>query len=148
VQFIVTLDADGQHDADAIERLVAPLADDGIDAVLGSRFLDPETVRTMPATRKALLRLATRVTRVTSGLRLTDTHNGMRAFRRTAVEQMVLRQDRMAHASEIQSEIARLRLRYREVPVRVVYTPYSLSKGQRLIDAVSIVWDLLVAKAR
>ncbi len=147
-RFVVTFDADGQHDAAAIPRMIAPLASGEFDVTLGSRFLDGEGFTGMPATRKALLRLATRLARLTTGLDLTDTHNGMRAFRGEVLERMIHRQDRMAHASEIQAEIARLGLRYREVAVRVTYTDYSLSKGQRLIDAVSILWDLLAAKAR
>lgn len=147
-EFVVTFDGDGQHDFDAVARMIEPLASDEADVVLGSRFLDETMTHAIPATRKALLRLATRLARLTTRLRLTDTHNGMRAFRRTAVERLVLRQDRMAHASEILAEIARLRLRYRETPVHVVYTQYSLHKGQRLLDAISVVWDLVAGKAR
>lgn len=147
-RFVVTFDADGQHDPGAIPRLVAPLANGEIDVTLGSRFLEPDSVGNIPASRKALLRLATRLARWTTGLQLTDTHNGMRGFRREALNRIRLQQDRMAHASEIQHEIARLKLRYLEVPVSVTYSDYSLSKGQRLIDAVSVLWDLLIAKTR
>jgi polyprenyl-phospho-N-acetylgalactosaminyl synthase len=149
MRYVVTFDADGQHDPEAVGRLLEPLATGAVAVTLGSRFL-PGTDRpgNIPATRKVLLRLATRLARWTTGLKLTDTHNGMRAFRRDALERLVLGQDRMAHASEILAEIARLRLSYQEVPVQVSYTPYSLSKGQRFLDAVSVLWDLLVAKAR
>ena len=147
-RFIVTFDADGQHDPDDVHRLVEPLAANVTSVTLGSRFLDAAGHRDMPASRKVLLRLATRLSRWSTGLELTDTHNGLRGFRRDALEQLLLVQDRMAHASEIQTEVARLHLPYQEVPVRVVYTAYSLSKGQRLVDAVSILWDLLIAKAR
>ena len=146
-EFVVTFDADGQHDPEAVAALIEPLVAGTSAVTLGSRFL-PGTDSPIPATRKALLRVATRVARWTTGLRLTDTHNGMRAFRRDALERMVLQQDRMAHASEILSEIARLGLPYQEVGVRVAYTAYSLAKGQGVIDAVSVLWDLLIAKAR
>ena len=46
------------------------------------------------------------------------------------------------------SQIARLRLPYQEAAVRVAYTDYSLAKGQGVLDAVSVVWDLLIAKTR
>ena len=98
--------------------------------------------------RRLLLRAATAMARLTTGLALTDTHNGMRAFRCDVLKRMVLEQDRMAHASEILTQIARLQVRYREVPVRVAYTAYSLAKGQRMVDAISVLWDLLIAKAR
>ena len=144
----VTFDADGQHSPEAIEPLVAPIARGETDVTLGSRFLDPASAREVPATRRALLRLATLLARVTTGLRLTDTHNGLRAFSTDALGRLNLQQDRMAHASEIQAEIAGQRLRYQEVPVQVAYTEYSVAKGQRVVDSVSIIWELLLAKLR
>lgn len=147
-EYVVTFDADGQHQPQDVATLVQPLARDEADVTLGSRFLRPEDTSSMPPIRRAVLRLAAGLARRTTGLALTDTHNGLRGFTRGALSRMVLQQDRMAHASEIQTEIARLRLRWVEVPVRVSYTPYSMAKGQRLIGAVSILWDLLVAKMR
>ena len=148
-RYVVTFDADGQHDPDAIAALVEPLASGPAVVTLGSRFLPGSGAPdNMPATRKVLLRLATGLERKTTGLNLTDTHNGLRAFRREALERLVLHQDRMAHASEILAEIARLNLPYQEVRVHVKYTDYSLAKGQGLFDAVSVLWDILIAKAR
>lgn len=146
--YIVTFDADGQHRPEDIAPMLEPLANGGADVVLGSRFLRPEDTHSMPPLRRAVLRLAARVARRSTGLALTDTHNGLRAFTRDALSRLELQQDRMAHASEIQTEIARLGLRCMETPVRVSYTQYSMAKGQRLTGAVSILWDLLVAKMR
>ncbi len=147
--YIVTFDADGQHDMGALARLLAPLVDGSAEVALGSRFLaDDGLPEGMPTSRRMMLRAASWLARQTTGLELTDTHNGMRAFSRSALERIVLEQDRMAHASEILTQIARLHLRYREVPVRVSYTAYSLAKGQRMLDAISVLWDLLIVKAR
>ena len=146
--FVVTFDADGQHDPEAVAALVAPLVSGAADVVLGSRFLRPEAPGEMPMRRRWLLRTATWVSRTTTGLPLTDTHNGMRAFTTAAIRRMQLSQDRMAHASEIQAEIARHGLRCVERPVRVHYTSYSLAKGQRSMDAISILWDLLLTPRR
>lgn len=147
-RFVVTFDADGQHDPAAVATLLAPLVAGEADVVLGSRFLDPAASLAVPPLRRMLLRVATWVGRVTTGLPLTDAHNGLRAFTAMALRQLELTQDRMAHASEIQAEIARHRLRCLERPVRVSYTAYSLAKGQRLVDAVSILWDLLLTPRR
>ncbi|MGQ0704310.1 MAG: glycosyltransferase family 2 protein [Gemmatimonadales bacterium] len=147
-EYIVTFDADGQHDPADVERLVAPLAGGLAEVALGSRFLRPGDTYAIPGFRRRLLPLMASISRLRSGLRITDVHNGLRAFRRDAIRRMRLRQDRMAHASEIHREIARLSLRHVEVPVRVLYTPYSVSKGQRLTNAVNILWDLLAAKLR
>jgi glycosyltransferase involved in cell wall biosynthesis len=143
-EIVVTFDADGQHRRDDIARLVAPLVRGEADVVLGSRFL--EHAADVPAARRALLRAGLLFTRLTSGLRLTDTHNGLRAFSRRAASLMSLRQDRMAHASEILDRIRSHRLRYVEVPTRVLYTDYSRAKGQRARGALRIVFDYFIDK--
>lgn len=148
VHYVVTFDADGQHHPEAIDRLVQPLVHGDADVTLGSRFLESDSRAGVPATRRWLLHAATRLARWTTGLDLTDTHNGLRGFRIEALRRLDLHQDRMAHASEILAEIARHHLTVREVPVHIVYTDYSQAKGQRMVDAVSILWDLIISRAR
>jgi glycosyltransferase involved in cell wall biosynthesis len=143
-EFVVTFDADGQHRAADIERLVAALREAHADFALGSRFLG-HTVA-LPAARRLLLRAATIFTQLTTGLRLTDTHNGLRAMTRRGASRIRLRQNRMAHASEILAQIAASGLPYVEVPVRIEYTAYSLAKGQRLGDALAILFDLFARR--
>jgi polyprenyl-phospho-N-acetylgalactosaminyl synthase len=137
---IVTFDADGQHRVSDITRLVEALSHEQADFALGSRFLGQ--TYNLPWARRWVLRAATVFTRLTTGLRLTDSHNGLRALTRRGACAIRLRQNRMAHASEIVSEIARSRLPYVEVPVTIEYTAYSLAKGQRLGDSVMILLDL------
>jgi glycosyltransferase involved in cell wall biosynthesis len=143
-EFVVTFDADGQHRAADIERLVAALREARADFALGSRFLG-HTVA-LPAARRQLLRAATTFTQLTTGLRLTDTHNGLRAMTRRGAGAIRLRQNRMAHASEILAQVAASGLPYVEVPVRIEYTAYSLAKGQRLGDALAILFDLFARR--
>ncbi|MBI3154575.1 MAG: glycosyltransferase family 2 protein [Burkholderiales bacterium] len=142
--FIVTFDADGQHASDDVARLLAPLHDGQADIVCGSRFLGA-TIDAPPLRRPAL-RLAALLTRLTTGLRVTDAHNGLRAMTRNCAQQVRIRQDRMAHASEIVREVARLRLRLSEVPVTIRYTEYSLRKGQGLLSGLRILFDLLLSR--
>jgi glycosyltransferase involved in cell wall biosynthesis len=139
-EFLVTFDADGQHRVTDIPRLIDALQREGADFALGSRFLG--ATHNVPRLRRWVLYAATMFTRLTTGLRLTDSHNGLRAFSRQGAAAIHLRQNRMAHASEILAEIARSRLRYVEVPVAIDYTAYSLAKGQRLSDSVLILLDL------
>jgi len=141
---IVTFDADGQHRASDIAALLNALKRDGSEFALGSRFLG-RSLR-LPATRRVLLRAATLFTRLTTGLCLTDTHNGLRAMTRRGAAAIHLRQNRMAHASEILSQIASSGLEYSEVPVTIEYTNYSLAKGQRLGDALTVLFDLFAEK--
>jgi glycosyltransferase involved in cell wall biosynthesis len=141
---IVTFDADGQHRASDIEVLLSALKRENAEFALGNRFLGQSS--RMPISRRVLLRLATLFTRLTTGLRLTDTHNGLRAMTRQGAAAIRLRQNRMAHASEILSQIADSGLRYVEVPVTIEYTAYSLAKGQRIGDSLTILSDLFTEK--
>ena len=141
---IVTFDADGQHRAADVAKLVDALAAERADFALGSRFLG--TTLEMPASRKILLRAATWFTRLTTGLKLTDAHNGLRAMTRRGALSIRLRQNRMAHASEILGQIAASGLEYVEVPVTIEYSGYSLAKGQRSGDFVAILLDLFARR--
>jgi glycosyltransferase involved in cell wall biosynthesis len=137
---LVTFDADGQHRVSDIPRLLEALRHERADFALGSRFLGHTT--NLPTLRRWLLQAATLFTRLTTGLLLTDSHNGLRALTRKGAAAIRLRQNRMAHASEILVEIAQSGLRYVEVPVTIDYTAYSLAKGQRIGDSVTILLDL------
>jgi glycosyltransferase involved in cell wall biosynthesis len=149
-EIIVTFDSDGQHRIEDIPALLAPLRRGEADVALGSRFLAPDqsALVQIPARRRAVLRMAAVYTRFTTGLPVTDAHNGLRAFTAAAARRVQIHQNRMAHASEILAQIASNRLRLVEVPVVIRYTPYSLAKGQRLSNALNILWDLLLGHIR
>lgn len=143
-RYVVTFDADGQHDPADIERLVMPIVRGECDVALGSRFLgQAEGISLM---RRLTLRLGVWFTWLTSGVRLTDAHNGLRAFSRAAAEVVDIRLDGMAHASELVDIIRRNRLTFREAPVTIRYTDYSRAKGQSTGGALRIVMHYLVGK--
>jgi polyprenyl-phospho-N-acetylgalactosaminyl synthase len=141
---IVTFDADGQHRTGDIARMLDALAVHRADYALGSRFLGRAV--NLSTARRLLLAAATWFTRFSSGLALTDTHNGLRAMTARGAAVISLRQSRMAHASEILDQIASSGLGYVEVPVTIEYSEYSLAKGQRLGDAVTILVDLFAGR--
>jgi glycosyltransferase involved in cell wall biosynthesis len=141
---IATFDADGQHRVADIARLLDALAANGVDFALGSRFLGQAL--NLPPSRRLLLAAATSFTRAATGLAVTDTHNGLRAMTARGAAHIQLRQNRMAHASEILHQIARSGLNYVEVPVTIEYSAYSLAKGQRLTDALFILIDLFARR--
>jgi polyprenyl-phospho-N-acetylgalactosaminyl synthase len=145
-EYIVTFDADGQHRTDDIRALIDAQVRTGADVVLGSRFLGH--AKDIPWLRRIVLRLAVLFTRLGSGVKLTDAHNGLRLLSRQAAERIRIRQNRMAHASEIIDQISALRLTLTEAPVTIVYTDYSLRKGQPLGNAVNILADLLIARLK
>jgi glycosyltransferase involved in cell wall biosynthesis len=142
--YIVTFDADGQHRPEDIGGLLDTQVKTGADVVLGSRFLGH--AENIPRLRWMILQLAIVFTRVTSGVKLTDAHNGLRLLTRRAAERIHIRQNRMAHASEIIDQIGALGLTVVEAPVTIVYTEYSLRKGQKLGNAFNILINLIVAR--
>jgi len=143
-KIIVHYDADCQHEADEIDDIVKPLLLGQAEVALGSRFLEKKS--NIPLLRKIVLKGGIIFTRITSGLRVTDTHNGFRAFTRGAAEKINITQDRMAHASEILDEISRYKLKFVEIPVTVKYSKASLEKGQSSLNSIKIVWEYLTGK--
>lgn len=143
-EILVTFDADGQHQAEEIKRLLEPIQSGVVDVCLGSRFLDSKS--NVSWHRALLLKLGALLMNLLYGIQLTDSHNGFRAFSRTAIQKLVLKADRMEHASEILEEIAKKSLRYKEIPVTITYTDYSLSKGQSSLAAFEIAWNMIKSK--
>jgi polyprenyl-phospho-N-acetylgalactosaminyl synthase len=138
----VTFDADGQHLIDDAVDMVERLRRENLDVIIGSRFLDERTQ--LGKAKRLTLRLATAFTRLSTGMALTDAHNGLRVISRGLLEQIELRQNRMAHASEIVEQIGGLRAKWAEHPTHVVYTEYSKSKGQSLLNGINILVELLL----
>lgn len=144
--YLITFDADGQHQAQDIPLLLESLRTQLADFALGSRFLGKAPG--IPWTRRFTLRLAVWFTRLFSGVSVTDTHNGIRAMTRRGAERLQITMNRMEHASEIIDQIARSGLRYVEVPVTISYTRHSLVKGQRSSAALRMAARLIAERMR
>ena len=142
--YFVTFDSDGQHRTEDALRMVERLRNEELDVVLGSRFLDTKVE--VGFLKRLVLKPAVIFERMTAGLKVTDTHNGLRALNRTAVEKIQILQNRMAHGSEFLQEIAKNKLRYAEEPVHIIYTDYSMAKGQSLWNSVNILNELFLDK--
>ena len=138
---IVTFDADGQHRVEDIPKVVEPVKKGGVDVALGSRFLAKTEV---PFFRKLVLKGGIIVVWLFYGIKLTDVHNGFRAFSRHAAETIEITMDGMEHASEILSEIKKHGLRFVEVPVIIKYTEYSKQHGQSSLNALKIFYRMLL----
>ncbi|MDO5738725.1 MAG: glycosyltransferase family 2 protein [Ornithinimicrobium sp.] len=140
--YLVTFDADGQHRVEDAAAMVDRARTEDLGIVFGSRFLDD---RTRPGLiKKIVLKAAVWITNQQTGLRLTDAHNGLRVLRRDAAESLHLHQNRMAHATEIVLQLSRSKLSWAEHPVHIIYTDYSRSKGQSLMNSVNILVDTLL----
>lgn len=140
---VVTLDADGQHDPSAIKTFVEAI-EQGADVVIGSRMLTG--FDGVPLHRRAAQIIGNIVTFVLFGAWVTDSQSGFRAFTRYALEKIQIRTNRMEVSSELIAEAKRNQLKLVEVPIKAVYTEYSLSKGQSFFVGLKTVLKLVVRR--
>jgi glycosyltransferase involved in cell wall biosynthesis len=143
-KYLVTFDADGQHCAEDIIPLLDVVASGQYDIALGSRFLPGGRAENIQQMKLLTLRCALVFTRLLVGLPLTDTHNGLRALTAETARRIRITQNRMSHATQILLEVASMRLRYREVPVKIRYTPSSMKRGQSIFNTVNILWESVI----
>ncbi len=140
-QAVITFDADGQHSAkDAVEFAHGILK--GNDMIIfGSRSLG--TASGSPVYKKMVLKLATLITNMLTNLTLTDTHNGLKAFKRSALKYFIFEIDGYAFESELIKKVRKHNLSFSEMATHTKYTKYSKAKGQKLSNAFIIVEDII-----
>jgi polyprenyl-phospho-N-acetylgalactosaminyl synthase len=145
-QYFITFDADGQHDPADATKMLQSLKKHNMDIILGSRFLG--TAENMSFIKGLVLKLAVAFTNKTTGVHLTDTHNGLRVFNRNFAEKLQLRCNGMAHASEFIYRISEGYFHYDEAPVTIRYTNYSKSKGQSIWNGLHILRELRTSRKK
>ena len=137
---VITFDADNQHRVQDAQEMLARVHSGELEVVLGSRFLDGRTK--ISPVKRLVLRTVAFQSRMSTGLELTDAHNGLRVINADIARRIHLKQNRMAHASELIHQLAELKPRLAEHPVEIIYTDYSKAKGQSLLNGVNILADL------
>lgn len=137
--YFVTFDADGQHQVSDVRTMVARLRDQPVDLVVGTRFQG--AAGRIPIFKRIILKTMALLSVRNRRLKLTDVHNGLRAFNRTVAEQIAITRGGMSHASEILEMADRQHWRVGEEPVTILYTDYSRNKGQSMINGVNILFE-------
>ena len=148
-QYFVTFDADGQHQVKDVLAMVERLRTESLDIVVGTRFgenREDSGDDQVPLIKRIVLKTVVLLSPRTRRLGLTDAHNGLRVFNRTVAEALNLRMNGMSHASEFVALMDSEGWRVGEQPVDILYTEYSMSKGQSLLNGVNILSDGLVGK--
>lgn len=138
-----TFDADGQHRVKDVAAMIERLAAGDVDIVIGTRFGGGETSRP-PLVKRLVLQTAARLSPRGRRLGLTDTNNGLRVFNKKVADGLNITMSGMSHANEFIALIAENDWRVAEYPVEVLYTEYSRSKGQPLLNGVNIIFDGLL----
>jgi polyprenyl-phospho-N-acetylgalactosaminyl synthase len=139
-QVFATFDGDGQHRVKDLAAMIERLRAGDVDVVIGTRFGRHEGHRP-PFLKRIVLRTAARLSRRGRQLGLTDTNNGLRVFTKTVADGLNLTMSGMSHANEFVTLIAESHWHVVEEPVEVLYTEYSKSKGQPLLNGVNIIFD-------
>lgn len=138
----ITLDADGQHDSSEIPKFIQA-AKDGADVIIGSRMKDRAG---MPWYRQIANHLGNVVTFLLFGAWVTDSQSGFRAFTAYSLSKIVIHTNRMEVSSELIAESKNHNLNLVEVPIKAIYTDYSLSKGNNFFVGIKILLKLVLKR--
>jgi polyprenyl-phospho-N-acetylgalactosaminyl synthase len=144
--YLVHFDADGQHNPKEIKNMLEPIKNKETEITLGSRFLKKQKI---PFIRKIMLKGGIFIIWLFYRIKLSDAHNGFRAFSKEAAKKIIITTDRMEHASEIIEQIKANNIKYKEIPVTIKYTKETLEqgrKGQGSFDSIKIVFKMLMKK--
>jgi len=141
---IVHFDADGQMQVSDIKKMIEPLIKKKAEITMGSRFLGK--AENIDTGKKIVLKLARVVVFILYGLWLTDSQNGFRAMNRHAAKMIGITSNKMEHAGEILHEIKRKKHKFKEIPVIIKYTDYSMSKGQSWTRSFSLGTKMILRK--
>ncbi|MBT3407469.1 glycosyltransferase family 2 protein, partial [Candidatus Woesearchaeota archaeon] len=125
-----------------------PLQSKETEITLGSRFLKKQKI---PFTRKLMLKGGIIAVWAIHGIKLSDTHNGFRAFTKKAAKRIIITADKMEHASEILEKIKKYQIPYKEIPVTITYNEETLKngrKGQGQFDSIKILIKMIIRKIK
>ena len=142
IKYVVTFDADLQHDIADIKNFIKAMETENPDVVLGSRFLK-NTYENMPFLRKLILLWGKIFTWIFSNIKVSDPHNGYRMFKVDVIKKIHLTMDGFEYASELIDLLAKNKFKIIEIPVNIKYTEYSLSKGQKNSNAFNIALKMI-----
>jgi len=145
MDYVICFDADGQHSLNDLDKFYKVLDNNkNVDIVFGTRFAWNQKSN-IPFSRRVVLKLAILFTFFLSQIKLSDTHNWYRVFRKEVLNDLKITIDWMGHASEIIDIVASKKIKFVEVPVNIKYTDYSLSKWQNNSNAIKIairfIWN-------
>ena len=139
-RIFATFDADGQHRVKDVVSMVNRLRAEDVDIVIGTRFARRDGNQP-PFVKRIVLKTAAKLSPRGRRLGLTDTNNGLRVFNKTVADGLDITMSGMSHANEFVMLIDENNWRVAEAPVEVLYTDYSKSKGQPLLNGVNIIFD-------
>lgn len=137
----VTIDADGQHDPRDIPRLLKTLQEEHADLVIANRFGQKNSI---PWIRRFANFIGNVLTFTVTGLYLPDTQCGFKIFGPKALQNIDLRMSGFEFCTEIIREASRFKWRIVSVPSKVMYSEYTLAKGQSFASGLRTAAKILL----
>ncbi|TSC92879.1 MAG: family 2 glycosyl transferase [Candidatus Berkelbacteria bacterium Licking1014_7] len=137
---VATMDADGQHSPNDLKKIIKPIVGNKADVVIGTRMKNPQA---MPVIKILGNWIMNCITYLFSGIWTTDSQSGFRAYNKKALSLIRPKTSGYEICTEMFSEIKKYDLRFSEIPIKVIYTKHSRSKGQSIANAVNIITNLL-----
>jgi glycosyltransferase involved in cell wall biosynthesis len=140
---MITLDSDGQHNPDQIPVLIEPLLKQGVDLVIGSRFLNRNDKERVPRYRSFGIKTITKLTQAASYGGITDAQSGFRAYNKNALSKINLFEDGMAVSIEILLRAKEKKLLTTEVPITINYDVKDTSTHNPISHGVGVLYSVL-----
>ncbi|MDR0911632.1 MAG: glycosyltransferase family 2 protein [Methanobrevibacter sp.] len=138
-KYIVTIDGDGQHSIDDIDKVIEPLLNDDVDVVLGYRNFDD-----MPTTKKFANNVMNLITRIFYNVNVKDSQSGFRAYKSDVIPLLKIHSDRYGAISEFTREIKTNHLSYVEVEIQTIYTDETQAKGTNIFVGLKIFFKMIL----
>jgi len=139
---MLTLDADGQHNADEIPNLLKPIQDGKADIIIGSRFMK-ETNNKVPRYRRVGIKLITKMSNSTLKGKISDAQSGFRTYNKKAVQGLRILENGMGVSTEILLKAEELGLRVAEVPITVNYKGLDASTHNPVRHGLQVIGTIL-----
>lgn len=137
-KYIITFDADGQHAFEDIPKVLKPLQDKKVDAVIGSRIFED-----MPTTKRFANNVMNILTHVFYGIKVKDSQSGLRAFSSEAAKKIDVVSAGYGVSSEFIKEIKNNQISFDEVPITTIYTDETQHKGTNAIVGIKIMFKMI-----
>ena len=138
---VVTLDADEQHNPHDIPAMLEPIKEGKADIVFANRFGRKNSI---PVIRRFANAAGNLITFMATGKWASDSQCGFKAFGPRAVRELDLRMSGYEFCTEIVRETAKNKWKMKEVPTKVLYSEYTLAKGQSFANGIKTAAKILI----
>lgn len=139
VDWVITMDADGQHDPEDALKCLDQAIKTNTDLLIGSRLINRYGMSRVKVLGNRGLTL---ITYLLFGVNVTDSQSGLRVFSKKALDKLEWKSTGYDFCSEMIWRAKEANLKIAEYPIKAIYTDYSKAKGQNNWNAINIVRSL------